>query len=147
MITNDEDHTLIRDAWDSTSNPTDMACLYIVTWEYCQLQVPHQSCYLSIMQNSICKQFRQIYSTKELLQPMTIISLVFHFPKALLYSILLPVNTVFETDLIMPTEIIWNMYHTFFTSQSWIHTFRLTALWKLFSVYFLLHIIAKISFS
>jgi len=26
-----------------------------------------------------------------------------YFPKALLYSILLPVNTVSETDVIMPT--------------------------------------------
>jgi hypothetical protein len=59
---------------------------------------------------------------------MTVISLVFHFPKALLYSILLPVNTVSETDVIMPTEIIWNMYHTFLTSYSQIHTFRLMAL-------------------
>jgi len=48
MITNDEDRTLIRNAWDSASNPAEMACLYIITWDYYQLQVPHQSCYLSI---------------------------------------------------------------------------------------------------
>jgi hypothetical protein len=64
-----------------------------------QLQVPHQSCYLSIMQNSICIQFRQMYPTQQVLQQIKIISLVFHFLKALLHSVLLPANTVCETDV------------------------------------------------
>jgi hypothetical protein len=64
-----------------------------------EVQVPHQSCYLTIMQNSICIQFRQMYPTQQVLQQIKIISLLFHFPKALLHSVLLSANTVCETDV------------------------------------------------